>query len=284
MSPRMLSIQKKCDAALRQWREQFSCNDSACISSGRMWKRVSNQFRRLRLHGAQFCFPGCFERKLMQRFTRFLSVAPVNTRWAHRIPLGLMLLSRGDIDDAQLREALAAQRAGGEGRIGDWMQRLGFIGEQQVTAALGGQWACPVLPRVPDVCDDSRLPAALLRRFHMAPVSYVAATRTMHVAFSEGIDYSVLLAIEQALQCRTEPCVAGRSALGLLWARMEEAPRRSDQVFTNVRTPDEMTRITANYAAMLKAQDVRLTRCAEFIWARVEAGEASANLLFPAAE
>jgi hypothetical protein len=45
-----------------------------------------------------------------------------------------------------------------------------------------------------------------------------------------------------------------------------------------------MTRITASYAAMLKAHDVRLTRCAEFIWARVDAGEASANLLFPAAE
>lgn len=280
----MLSIQKKCDAALRQWREKFSCDDSACTSSGRMWKRVSKRFRCLRIHGAQLCFPGCFERKLLQRFTRLLSVPPVNKRWAHRIPLGLMLLSRGDIDDAQLRKALAAQRAGGEGRIGDWMQRLGFIGEPQVTAALGLQWACPVLPRVPDICDDSRLPAALVRRFHMAAVSYVAATRTMHVAFSDGIDYSVLLAIEQVLECRAEPCLAGQSALALLWARMDEAPRRSDQVFGNVRTPDEMTRITASYAAILKAQDVRLTRCAEFIWARVDAGEASANLLFPAAE
>jgi hypothetical protein len=280
----MLSFHKKCDAALRRWREQFSCDDSACTSSGWIWKPVSKRFRGLRIHGAQFCFPGCFEQKLLQRFTRLLSTAPVNERRAHRIPLGLTLLSRGDIDDTQLRQALSAQRAGGEGRIGEWMQRLGFIGERQVTAALGGQWACPVLPRVPDICDDSHLPSALLRRFHMAAVSYVAATRTMHVAFSEGIDYSVLLAIEQVLECRAEPCVAGRSALALLWARLDEAPRRSDQVFDNVRTPDEMTRITTSYAAMLKAHDVRLTRCAEFIWARVDGGEASANLLFPAAE
>ncbi len=192
------------------------------------------------------------------------------------------MLSRGDIDNTQLRAALGAQRDSGRGRIGEWMQQMGFIEESQVTAALGAQWACPVLPGIPASLSDCELPLPLLRRFRMAAVSYIAATRVMHVAFAEGIDYGVLLAIEQALECRAEPCVTGQNALASLLAQLEEKPRRSDHVFPQARTPDEMTRVTSSYAAMLSAKDVRLTRCAEFIWVRVEAAKDSANLLFPA--
>ena len=269
---------------LRRWRKNFSCDDAGCASSGRVWKQISKRVDSVTLNGAQYCFPDCFERKLLLRFTRLLCPPPAQARRAHRIPLGLMMLSRGDVQDTQLREALIAQRDSGEGRIGEWLQRMGFAGEQQVTAALGAQWACPVLPRLSCISDDCQLPLPLLRRFQMAAVSYITATRTMHVAFADGIDYSVLLAIEQALECHAQPCVAAQSTLSGLWARMEESPRRSDQVFTCVRTPDEMTRITSSYASMLPATDVRLTRCAEIIWARVESGNDSANLLFPAEE
>jgi hypothetical protein len=268
----MLSLQKSFRAAWQQWREHLSCNDASCATSPRMWKRVSNGARSLRVHGARYCFPGCLERELLRRFARLLSTEPAKSRRAHRIPLGLLMLSRGDIDNTQLRAALAAQRDGGEGRIGEWMQRMGFVEEPQLMAALGAQWACPVLPGIPANLFDCELPLPLLRRFRMAAVSYIEATRVMHVAFAEGIDYAVLLAIEQALECRAAPCVAGQSVLMSLLARLEEAPRRSDQVFPQARTPDEMTRITSSYASMLAAKDVRLTRCAEFIWVRVEAG------------
>jgi hypothetical protein len=280
----MLSLQKKFDVAWQQWREHLSCNDAGCAASGRIWKRVSNGAGSLRVHGVRYCFPSCLERELRRRFTRLLSVAPAEPRRAHRIPLGLLMLSRGDIDDTQLRAALAAQRIGGEGRIGEWMQRMGFIGERRITAALGAQWACPVLPGVPASLRESVLPLPLMRRFRMAAVSYIAATRTMHIAFTEGIDYAALLAIEQALKCSAEPCVTSQSALASLLAQSEEEPRRSDQVFPQVRTPDEMTRIASSYASMLATEDLRLTRFAEYIWVRVEAGKDSANLLFPAEE
>lgn len=281
----MFPSDKKFGAPWRQWRKKFSCDDAACATSGRVWRRISAQLRALTVDGSQYCFPGCFERELLLRFTQLLSAPPARARRAHRIPLGLMMLSRGDIDDTQLREALSAQRRGGEGRIGEWLQRMGFTGEQQVTAALAAQWASPIFACIPDSSPfDCQLPLPLVRRFQMAGVSYVAATRTMHVAFADGIDYSVLLAIEQVLACRTEPCVASQSALASLMARLEETPRRSDQLFTHIRTPDEMTRVTSSYAAVLGAKDVRLTRCAEFIWARVDAAENSANLLFAAKE
>jgi len=280
----MLSLANKFGATWQQWREHLSCNNAGCAVSGRMWKRVSRCAGSLRVHGSRYCFPGCFERALQWRLAQLLSAPPATARRPHRLPLGLLMLPRGDIDNNQLRAALAAQRDSGRGRIGEWMQQMKFTEEAQVTAALAAQWACPAVLVIPATPPDCNLPLPLLQRFHMAVVSYVATTRVMHVAFTEGIDYSVLLSIEQALECRAEPCVAGPSALASILARLEEEQRRSDQIFAQARTPDEMTRITSSYAAMLSAKDVRLARCAEFIWVRVEAAKDSANLLFPADE
>ena len=127
------------------------------------------------------------------------------------MPLGLLMLSRGDIDDAQLRAVTARQREQSTSRIGECMQQMGFVGERQVTTALGAQWACPVLAEnVTALPCECPVPYPLLHAFRMVPVSYVAATRIMLVAFSDEINYSALLAIEQALGCGTEACVAVR--------------------------------------------------------------------------
>ena len=116
----------------------------------------------------------------------------------------------------QLRAALRAQRSAGRGRIGEWLRTLGFVSEQQVTAALARQWSCPVLRTNSFSPGNSTLsahrapqiPVTLLESFVMIPVEYVETTATLHIAFGEGIDYSVLYAIEQMLGCRTESCMA----------------------------------------------------------------------------
>lgn len=123
------------------------------------------------------------------------------------------------------------------------------------------------------------LPLPLLHDFRMAPVHYVEAMRLMHVAFADGIEYSALLAIEQGLECRAQPCIVSSAALDSLLLQLDEARRRADQVFPGAKT-DEMTRTCASYAGILPAEDVRLVRCAGFIWARLQAGANSVNLLF----
>jgi hypothetical protein len=64
----------------------------------------------------------------------------------HRIPLGLVLLSRGFIDNQRLQAALQAQRQSRKGRVGEWLMQLGAVNEAQVTMALAIQWSCPVFP------------------------------------------------------------------------------------------------------------------------------------------
>lgn len=278
----MFALQKKFGTALQQWREHFSCSDRGCAVPGRIWNRASNRSSSARVHNANYCFPGCFEQELQRRFAKLDSISVAKPPRTHRMPLGLLMLSRGDIDSAQLRAVITRQREQSTSRIGECMQQMGFVGERQVTAALGAQWACPVLPEnAATPARECPVPYAMLRAFRMAPVSYLAATRIMHVAFADGINYSALLAIEQALGCGTEACVCSSRELKILLDKLEEKPHRSDREFASGIPVTEMVRISSEYAGMLRAQEVRLAACDGIIWVRVEGRENSMNLLFP---
>jgi hypothetical protein len=192
------------------------------------------------------------------------------------------MLSRGQLTDWQLRTALDAQRAGVPRRIGEWLEKLGFATEQQVTAALGLQWACPVLTcRTPrDFGGGHLLPYRLLEQFRMLPVQFVAATGVFYVAFSDGIDYTALYAIRQMLDCRTEACLISRSSMNQELERMGRESRPGDFLFESWHDPAAMARITCAYALKLDAKQVRIVGCGEYVWVRLDADRGPASLLF----
>ena len=192
------------------------------------------------------------------------------------------MLSRGQLTRQQLRVALEAQQGGAHQRIGEWLAKLGFVTEQQVTAALGLQWACPVLtwktPR--DSGCERLLPYRLLERFRMLPVQFVAATRTFCVAFCDGIDYTALYAVEQMLDCRTEPCLISRSVMDRELERLGHEARAGDLLFESWRDPAAMAQVTCGYALKLGAAQVRIVGCGEYIWVRLDSDREATTLLF----
>ncbi|MGB7586754.1 MAG: hypothetical protein WBM11_18070 [Terriglobales bacterium] len=198
------------------------------------------------------------------------------------MPLGLLMISRGQLTNPQLRSALEAQRVHGHHRLGEWLEKLGFATEQQITAALARQWACPVLTPSAN-CDPGctrLLPYHLLENSRMLPVQFVSATRTFHLAFCDGIDYVALYAIEQMLDCRTQPCLATRSAVAQALQQLGHERRSGDMLFEGWREPSDLARITCGYVLKLGASDVRLAGYGSFIWARLSSGQDIANLLF----
>jgi hypothetical protein len=200
----------------------------------------------------------------------------------HRVPLGLLMISRGQLTNQQLRSALDAQRQTGRQRLGEWLEKLGFATEQQVTAALAQQWACPVLAAKAS-CDPASLrllPYHLLETFRILPVQFVPSTRMFHLAFCDDIDYSALYAIEQMLNCRTQACLASRSAVARVLQLIEHERQSGELLFEGWRDASEMARITCGYVLKLGAQAVRLVGCGSFIWARLSTGQDVANLLF----
>ena len=250
---------------LRQGRDPRSC-----IHRRGLWRRLGAAHAAVRLEGALYCVDQCLERALADAFRQVRSLPPP-AAISHRIPLGLLLLSRQQLSGEQLRAALEAQRAAGRGRIGEWLQALGFVSEQQITAALARQWSCPILrldSPLPGMRRGPQIPTALLERFVMIPVDYIAATSTLHLALGEGPDYSILYAIEKMLGCRTQWCMARPSFV----RRSLEAlsVRRGEGEFSLACEADaEFSRIVRSYCARLAASEVRLAACGAFVWVRL---------------
>jgi Type II secretion system (T2SS), protein E, N-terminal domain len=261
-------------ACLNSWKRFApACGYHACVHARSPWRRIRRRSRGVLVAGTRYCRTECLEQALAQVLERSHSISPRSALASHRIPLGLLLLSRQQLTSGQLRSALEAQRTAGRGKIGAWLQQLGFNTEEQVTAALARQWSCPVLRTAPGTTLANRfpqIPVLLLEFFQMIPVESVEATKTLLIAFSERIDYTVLYAIEQMLGYRTEPCVVPASILQKSLQALARNRTSSDVVLEHVKDTRECAQIVCNYSEKVGATEIRLARCGAYLWVRLE--------------
>ena len=158
------------------------------------------------------------------------------------------------------------------GKIGEWIEKLGFATEQDVTTALALQWGCPVATSFDPTIIHSlgNIPLPILEAFQMLPLNHVAATNTLNLAFGERVDHGALYAIEKILACRTQPCVAGRKSIACQLDFMRQLRRPSDVEFGPMNDLAEMARIASSYTARLNPEAVRISRIGRFIWLRLD--------------
>lgn len=236
------------------------------------WQRMHRRSSGVFLHGRRYCGTDCLRQALLD----FIGQTRPSPRRAaltsHRIPLGLLLLSRQQLSADQLRLALGAQRNAGGGKIGEWLVKLGFAAELDIAAALARQWGCPLLRSdaanlLVDHCPAIPLP--LLESFQMIPVEPVEAKRSLLLAFSGGIDHTALYAIERMLGYHTEACLVTTSTLRQGLLALAGLRVSDDVVFDRVQD-SECAEIIGSYAARLAAREIRLARCGKHLWARFE--------------
>ena len=257
-----------------------SCARLDCRSTplARIWHRRPP----IRMQNTWLCSPQCLELQLVSIFDRIALAAPPSVSSRHRVPLGLLMLAHGYLNEIQLQSALAAQHQAGRGKIGEWLQSLGFATERQVVAALGMQWACPplLLREFPDRQCTFLLPQPLQKALRLMPVRWLAATLTLYVATSEKVNYPVLSAIEQVLDCRTVPCLVSDRLMDRL---LEQTGTASHHVrlFDRMSGSAEMSRIAASYVVRTGATEVRVAGCGPYLWVRLQDPDAT-DLLFTA--
>ena len=156
-----------------RWGERvLHCNGHDCGGARRAWERISNGAGSVCVHGLRYCFPHCFERELTRRLDRMQPTRALRPRPAHRLPLGLLMLSRGELTHSQLGETLQEQQRHKERRIGECMQQLGYVREPQVTAALALQWCCPVLKTMPQQAVDCSVPPGTSQKIPNDPGTF----------------------------------------------------------------------------------------------------------------
>jgi hypothetical protein len=259
------------------------CENAECTAQG-FWRN----FARTRhggvfLQGRWYCSLNCFEQAIAQVFAGLIRLADEPIARAHRIPIGLLLLGRGAIDEEQLKRALQAQRETGSERLGRSLVRLGIASAQDVSTALAAQWGCAVFPLEGDqryLEFSGMLPRALLESSRMLPVRYVSESQQLFLAFSDDIDHSAIYAIERLLGSHTKPCVVSDAAMDQAMGKIRLVERRSEVVFESMCEAPKIARTIREYAVKLGAEELIMARPRNFLWVRLKAEDGPWDLLF----
>jgi hypothetical protein len=230
-----------------------------------------------------YCSARCLLPALERSILELVPAAETPAARGHRVPLGLLLLTRGVITEEQLRQALAQQKERGEGRIGDWLRRMGAASEQDITRALATQWGCPVFPleRDPGYRQCAGLvPLTLSQTHRLLPVFYSADHSLLYVAFTSGVDHALLYGIERMLGCRTVPCIVSESAYAAALADLESTAVPEETIFDSVYDPFEIAHAACSFTERLGAQALQLARVGRSVWVRFLCHSGARDLLF----
>lgn len=259
------------------------CSGPDCPKLAKLWPHWLSKSEGVEFEGKWYCSRGCLEVVLAGRVHALLSTSHLEKPRAHRFPIGLLLVHSGAISHSQLREAIRMQRESGRGRLGDWLRHTTDLSVQQLTAALGQQWGCPVFPleqQSAPVAWSDLIPLPLLESAAAVPAYASSDGRLLHLAFRDRVDHTLLYAVEQMLLCRTFPCVATGTAIHAQLERFRKLTSGNDTSFDSVRESHEMTWTICNYAVELHAKRLVLARAGAYIWVRFFRAEAARDLLF----
>jgi hypothetical protein len=263
-------------------RLRHHCDHRGCPERGRLWPRWRRRTDEIAFESRRYCCASCAEPHFAREIERHLLLARQENERPHRVPLGLLLVSRGLITSAQLQEALFRQRERPALRLGSLLQAMGALSETALTAILGIQWGCPVFPLEANLAAREcagLLPFALQQSAGVLPVHHSSATKILHLAFTKRIDHTLLYAVERMCGCRAVPCVASDRLVTEALQR-GHAPSLQETVFDSVRGANEMAHLAADYAANLRAARVQVAGAADHLWFRLENSRGEHDLLF----
>ncbi len=258
------------------------CANPGCLRPPTLWQRWWARHEGIRCEGSWCCSPDCFAALLGPRVA---SLSRGTTRAyapRQRFPLGLILLEQGVISQPVLREALRLQRQAGEGRIGEWLVRLGAASRADITNALAVQQNCPILAgaAVHNVCAEVHFPAPLIRACGGVPVYFNLSANCLYLGFAGPINRAVVRAAEHLLRCRIEPCIVSEDFHHSAVRGWEAALRGEAICIEQRQSAREMTHAIASYAEQAEASSCALARCEDYLWTRLYGDIASLDLLF----
>jgi hypothetical protein len=234
---------------------------------------------------AWYCSYGCFQSAAQDEITQMLAARPSQTSSKPRMSLGLELVGRGQLTAEQLRAASEQTLAGGLD-AGDLFVESGFVTEAQVAAARAAIWGCPVYnPTATIINTGIYIPPVLAASCLVVPMHYVPATRQLLLGFLRSVDYELMFAVENMVGCTAKACFVKPTDFQLHEAnthlkQTQPADGPAGMTFNTCYSNGERARILCNYGAGVDANRVKLTLCKNYLWARLQGGNGTCDLLF----
>ncbi len=256
------------------------CGSPTCTSKN-LFRAFARRHRGLTIEGSWFCTAECFEQVIKGKLEELMLSENKPTR-AHssRVPLGLLLLSRGILTSEQLKLALEHQRLT-QVDFGAAAQHLGFATQEQITAAVAAQWACPVFAvGGRPLGTQMRIPRRLIELYELLPVHYAENERRLMVGFVRSVQHQILSTIEHITSCTAVPCfITAHEYQTHLDNPSEPPPPDHEVIVDQIVDTAEMARTTKQHVVDLGADKVRLGKCRDYLWARIW-GKHEMDLLF----
>ena len=261
------------------------CQNLSCPYGGNTWRALRDHGKGLWFQNRWHCSKDCFRQALAESVRHVLPGLRVPQPAPRRIPLGVALLSRGLVNEQQVKEAVRIQDHQG-GQLGFHLRQVADLQEGEITAALAEQSGCTVhnlseLPRFLRLA--GLIPVSLARRYRLVPVQFLRRRRMLKVAFAETLQDEPLQAMEHLLRCRTEPGLADTSAIEAALDLLDAQDRPHDASFGG--QPDEVSVVAEVERAFdgLRPWRVSMTPCGGDLWFRLVSERYSANLVFGSA-
>lgn len=256
---------------------------NTCANPGchQRWTRSRLMFSGMYIGQDRYCSPACVHDGLAVEFQHLLYRRKAFLRRQHRIPIGLLLMSRGEIDGETLKAALREQKNSPEVKLGRILIKMGAVTEGQVTSAVASQWSVPVFrlngQHNPEAA--ALVPFALMERYRILPVHFVKQRNHLHLAFADCIDRTLIYAIEQMLGVTTESSIAPESEL-VRRIGMAASQQRPAEYMLNSVPEGELPGIVRGYALRLRAEQIKATLCNDQVWVRTEGRSGVTHFLF----
>jgi hypothetical protein len=266
---------------------KYHCHRKGCTRIFSDFSLFLNRRHPPRYEGHAFCGKSCLQTHIENDLTekwRWLQLE--KDRKIPRPKLGTILMQTAFITQDQLEKAVQLQKQTREGRIGEWLLRLGFVEEHQITAALSKQYGLPVINlRNSNANTDAvrMIPGKVAKCSGIIPVGFDDSQAALRVAVSAPVSFSSQEAIRRMVRKGIVAYIGDQSVIQQLleqWYEPEDLDLNNIPTFGSLEQMIEMGSEMVTIAINNRAQNIQAELVQDFLWMRLDFAAESHHHLF----
>jgi hypothetical protein len=256
---------------------RYQCHRKECTRIRSEFSIFLNRRRPPQYEGNVFCSDSCllafFESELNEKWRRQHSD---KDRKIPRPKLGTILLQASSITRDQLDEAIRLQSQAREGRLGEWLLRLGFVEEHQITTALAKQYGLPLINlRNSEANADAvrMIPGKVAKCSGMLPVGFDDGQAALRIAVNPPVNFNAQEAIRRMVRKGIVTYIGDQSAILQLleqWYEPEELDLSTLPTFSSLEDLLEVGSVMVANAINNRAHDIQAELLQDFFWMRLD--------------
>lgn len=254
-----------------------ACGKNGCPRMRGEFSLIVNRRQAPRLDGRWYCGAACLHEDVERGLRKKWDALELGrSRQFPRPKLGAILMDSLFITADQLDTAVSLQRQTRRGKIGEWLLRLGYVEERQITMALSRQLGLPMihLGHAEAQSGSARmLPGQVARWSNLVPVGYDDDHGSLRIAISGPNGFQSKEPIRRMIGKGVVTFVGDKSAIETMLERLyppEELDLSEAPAYSSVEELLELVRPWVDGAVRERAQNLQLELLEDLLWARVD--------------